>query len=67
MRATLEHGILCCEIDETTASDVDRLTSHASARGRACTGKASRGWRNVALLDQIEIYSQGDLQRFAES
>ena len=68
IRATLEDGSVCCEIDEAGASDTFRLTIERDVRSRPRVYREGiKELSDAAVLDQIEIYSQGDLQRFAES
>jgi DNA repair ATPase RecN len=68
IRATLEEGSVCCEIDEEGATGTFRLTIERDIRSRPRVYREGiKELSDAAVLDQIEIYSQGDLQRFAES
>lgn len=68
IRATLEDGNVCCEIDEEGASETYRLTIERDVRSRPRVYREGiKELSDATVLDQIEIYSQGDLQRFAES
>lgn len=68
IRATLEEGSVRCEIDDLGSSSLSKLTIERDLRSRPRAFREGvKELDEAALFDQIEIYSQGDLQRFAEN